>query len=404
MTGQRNDMGTAGSLHGVTVVDCSRVLAGPYAAQMLGDHGADVIKVEPPAGDGTRLWGPADDGVSPYYAGLNRNKRHVSVDLSTEAGRAVLLALLADADVLIENFLPGTMDGWGMGQVWLLERFPRLVYCRITAFGTTGPMAGLPGYDAVIQAYSGLMDLNGEPDGPPVRIPMPVVDLTAGTHAFSGILLALHERHRSGYGQLVDVSLLDSALSLHHPAAANYFATGRQPQRLGSGHPNIAPCDVFEGADGYVYISAGTDRQFAQLCRFLGAPELATDPRFATNADRLRNRDELAEVLSAQMKQVGLTDDAVADLLASGVPASTIRRLSEVLADPQVTQREMALRVGDYDVVGIPVKLSRTPGSVRTPPRPQGADTVATLQRLGLSAELIDTLMKDAAVVGPSVG
>ncbi|BBZ31215.1 CoA transferase (plasmid) [Mycolicibacterium madagascariense] len=394
--------GNGGALAGLRVVDLSRVLAGPYAAQMLGDHGAHVIKVEPPAGDATRQWGEASqDGVTPYYAGLNRNKQHVSVDLSTAAGRAVVLTLLDGADVLIENFLAGTMERWDLAPEWLLEQFPRLVYCRISAFGVTGPMAGLPGYDAVLQAYSGLMHLNGEPGGPPVRIPMPVVDLTTAMLAFSGVLLALNERHVSGCGQLVDVSLLDAALSLQHPAAANYFATGVPPKRLGSGHPNISPCTVLDGGGDYLYVSAGTDRQFAQLCSYLGIANLTQDTRFATNQARLVNDAELRALLSARLEALTITADTAREMISLGIPASLVRPLENVLTDPQVAERDMAPTVGDVTVLGIPVRLSRTPGSVRTPPRSQGADNGAILRDLGLSDDVITSLEHSGTVRAP---
>jgi crotonobetainyl-CoA:carnitine CoA-transferase CaiB-like acyl-CoA transferase len=390
-----------GALADLVVIDLSRVLAGPYAAQMLGDHGADVVKVEPPAGDTTRLWGPGDEeGISPYYAGLNRNKRHLGLDLSSDGGRAVLLALLADADVLIENFLAGTMAKWGLAPEWLLDRFPALVYCRISAFGTSGSMAGLPGYDAVLQAYSGLMHLNGERDGGPIRTPMPIADLTAGLHAFGGILAALHERNRSGRGQLVDISLLDSALSLQHPAAANYFATGRPPRRLGSGHPNIAPCNVFEASDGYVYVAAGTDRQFRTLCDYLGVPELADDPRFVANTDRIANEPALRAALASALDELTVTADTAREMISLGIPASIVRRLEDVLGDPQVVDRDMVPTVGRFRVIGVPVKLSRTPGSVRTPPRAPGADGVTVARQLGLSPEVIDILVRSGALTG----
>lgn len=389
-----------GALHGVTVVDLSRVLAGPYAGQMLGDHGAEVIKVEPPRGDTTRLWGPSDDdAVSPYYAGLNRNKHHLSINLGTDAGRGILLSLLEDADVLIENFLAGTMSRWELDTEQLLERFPRLIYCRISAFGVKGPMAGLPGYDAVVQAYSGLMSLNGEPGRGPVRIPMPVTDLTTGMLAFSGILLALHERHVSGLGQLVDVSLLDSALSLHHPAAANYFTSGVAPQRIGSRHPNIAPCDVFAGPDSDVYVSAGTDEQFERLCEYLGAPEVAADPRFSTNVSRCRHREDLTITLSSLFEQAAVGADSMQEMMSLGIPVSPVRPLESVLVDDHVLQQDMTPTVGSFRVLGVPVKLSRTPGTVRTPPRAQGADSVSILQRLGLSADIIDRLVESGAVL-----
>jgi crotonobetainyl-CoA:carnitine CoA-transferase CaiB-like acyl-CoA transferase len=369
---------TGGALAGVRVVDLSRVLAGPYCAQLLGDHGADVVKVEPVTGDLTRSWGPSrPDGISAYYAGLNRNKRHLAADLGTSEGRDLVLELLADADVLVENFKPGAMTRWGLAPDMLAERFPRLVHCRISAFDPDGPMGGLPGYDAVIQAYTGIMDLNGEPGGPPLRVPMPVVDLTTGLLALSGVLLALHEREESGRGQRVDISLVDGAMSLLHPAAANYFMTGAPPHRLGSAHPNIAPCETFPSPAGEVYVAAGNDRQFAALVSFLGAPELADAPQFRRNADRLVHRHELNAALARLIAALDPDVDLARTLIAEGVPATLVRPLPQVLDAEDVAARGMVTELDGLRMLGVPVRLSRTPGSIRTPPRPLGADQVA---------------------------
>jgi crotonobetainyl-CoA:carnitine CoA-transferase CaiB-like acyl-CoA transferase len=387
-------------LSGVKVIDLSRVLAGPYATQMLGDHGAEVIKIEAPAGDMTRDWGPPfDGGISAYYAGLNRNKQHLGLDLSRSEGQEVLQRLLADADVVIENFKAGTMDKWGLGPERLLEEHPALVYCRITGFGVTGPMGGMPGYDAVVQAYSGIMHMNGEPGRGPIKVAMPVVDLTTGMLAFSGILLALHERTRSGRGQLVDLSLLDSALSLLHPAAANFFMDGKDPARLGTGHPNVAPYETFESESGdQLFVGGGNDRQFAALCRYLGAPDLAVDPRFLSNEDRVRNRTALSAEISTLMAAVDI-DEAAEDMLRSGVPASRVRPLSEVMDDPQVHHREMVVEVGGFRGLGVPIKLGRTPGEIRTPPRLVGEDTVQVLRAHGYSHDDIVALIADGVAV-----
>lgn len=389
-----------GALHGVRVVDLSRVLAGPYCAQMLADHGAEVIKVEPVAGDLTRAWGPTrPDGVSSYYAGLNRNKEHLSADLSTSEGQALVTRLLENADVLVENFKPGVMERWGLAPASLLERFPWLVHCRITAFGTHGPMAGLPGYDAVIQAHTGIMNLNGEPDGGPMRVPMPITDLTAGMLAFSGVLLALHERAASGRGQVVELSLTDSAVSLLHPVAANYFMTGEPPRRLGTGHPNIAPCEVFDSPAGQMYVAAGSDVQFGLLADFLGEPGLAADPRYRTNSDRLAHRHELNAVLSTLVSRLDPDTDIAREMIAKGVPASVVRPIEQVLDDPYLTARGMVTEAGGVRMLGVPVRLSRTPGTVRTPPRAQGADTRAVLARAGLTSTQIEDLITREVVV-----
>jgi crotonobetainyl-CoA:carnitine CoA-transferase CaiB-like acyl-CoA transferase len=387
-----------GALDGITVLDLSRVLAGPYCAQMLGDHGARVVKIEPPDGDMTREWGPPfRNGVSAYYAGLNRNKEHACVDLSTEAGQHLLLRLLETADVVIENFKAGTMDRWGLGPEALVERFPRLVYCRITGFGVDGPMGGLPGYDAVLQAYSGIMSMNGEAGRGPVKVPMPIVDLTTGMLAFSGVLLALNERHRSGRGQLVDLALLDSAVSLLHPAAANYFMNDHVPQRIGTAHPNVAPYETFDGPQGQLFVGGGNDRQFAALCRYLDAPELADDPRFRTNADRLTNRAELSAAISELMTGTDLTG-AAESMLAHGVPASMVRPLDEVVDDPQVRHRRMVVEEGGFRMLGIPLKLDRTPGTVRTPPAVRGGDTEQVLRTAGFDSAEIERLILDGVV------
>ncbi|MEX5637147.1 CaiB/BaiF CoA transferase family protein [Parafrankia sp. FMc2] len=378
MTGLPSDAGggvSAGALAGIRVIDLSRVLAGPYCAQLLGDHGAEVTKLEPVTGDLSRSWGPSRaDGVSAYYAGLNRNKRHLTADLARPEGRDLVWSLLPEADVLVENFKPGTMERWGLGADDLLARFPRLVYCRISAFDDAGPMAGLPGYDAVIQAYTGIMDLNGEPDGQPLRVPMPIADLTTGLLAFAGVLLALQERERSGRGQRVDLSLVDGAMSLLHPAAANYFMTGEPPGRLGSGHPNIAPCDTFHSPAGQLYVAAGSDRQFAVLVGFLGAPELARDPRFRTNADRLAHRDELNAAIARLVASLDPAVDLARALVAEGVPATLVRPLADALDAPDAAVRGMVTELDGLRLLGVPIRLNRTPGSVRTPPRPLGAD------------------------------
>jgi crotonobetainyl-CoA:carnitine CoA-transferase CaiB-like acyl-CoA transferase len=290
-----------GALAGIRVLDLSRVLAGPYCGQMLADHGADVVKVESPAGDDTRSWGPPflDDGTSAYYANLNRDKRNLVLDLSRPAGREILARLLADADVLLENFKAGTLEKWGFDRAHMEEHHPRLVHCRITGFGVDGPLGGLPGYDAILQAYSGLMSVNGEAGGPALRVGVPVVDMVTGILAFSGVLLALRERDRSGLGQLVDLTLLDTAISLLHPHSASWLADGTIGGRTGSAHPTIAPYETFTAADGPFFVSAGNDRQFAGLVDALGEPALAADARFVTNPDRVRNVAELRAVLQA---------------------------------------------------------------------------------------------------------
>jgi len=372
--------GAAGSLAGLRVIDLSRVLAGPYCGQMLADHGADVIKVEPPQGDESRGWGPPfiGPGTSAYYAALNRNKRNVVLDLKAEDGPPRLAGLLADADVLIENFKAGTLARFGFADEVIAERYPRLIHCRVTGYGATGPMAAAPGYDAILQAYAGVMSVNGETDGPPLRVGVPVVDAVTGIYAFSGILLALLERERSGCGQVVDCSLLDTGLSLLHPHSSTWLADGKVPQRAGSAHPTIAPYDVYTASDGPVFIGIGNDRQFRGLCDALDRPELADDARFADNAARLAHRAELDALIGAIV--AGLDRAAVVGRLADrGIAASAIHDVAEALTSAQARHNEMLVELDGYRGVGIPIKLSRTPGSVREAPRAAGADTQSVL-------------------------
>ena len=394
-----DELTPTGSLRGLRVLDLSRVLAGPLCSQMLADHGATVIKVEPPAGDETRTWGPpfVRDNESAYFAALNRNKQNISLDLTNPQGRAVLGDLLADADILIENYKVGTLARWGLDDDTIRTRYPRLIHCRITGFGADGPLGGAPGYDAVVQAYSGLISINGEASGPPLRVGVPIVDMLTGVFAFSGVLLAVIERGQSGRGQLVDCTLLDSAISLLHPHSASWFVTGKDPARSGSAHPSIAPYDVFHVGGQDFFIGAGNDRQFRQLCDELGVAELAQDARFATNPDRVRNIAELRPVLAEALAPRDPEELSVA-LLRRGVPASPVHSITQALTNPQVRQRDMVVSMDGYQGVGIPIKLDRTPGSVRSLPRPLGADTDAVLASIGYVPELITQLVAAGVV------
>ncbi|SEG93963.1 Crotonobetainyl-CoA:carnitine CoA-transferase CaiB [Thermomonospora echinospora] len=389
----------AGILHGLRVLDLSRVLAGPYCAQMLSDHGASVIKVEGPAGDETRGWGPPfhPDGTSAYYHGLNRNKRNLGLDLSTEAGRAVLSRLIAEADVVVENFKTGTMARWGLGYEEVLsERHPHLVYCRISGFGADGPMGRLPGYDAVLQAYGGLMSVNGHPDREPLRVGVPIVDLMAANLAFSGILLALHERRDSGRGQLVDIALLDAVVSILHPHSASWIADGRVPRRTGGAHPVVAPYQVFTTRSGDFFISAANDRQFAALMRVLGRPEVAEDPRFADNAARITHLDELAPLLA---ELIGARDggELAGELIAAGVPASPVNDVGTALREPQVAHRGLFVDTDEYRGVGVPISFGRSPTRRPTAPVARGADTASILAGLGYDESEITRLGSEGA-------
>jgi crotonobetainyl-CoA:carnitine CoA-transferase CaiB-like acyl-CoA transferase len=359
---------SAGPLSGVRVVDLSRVLGGPFCTQILGDYGAEVIKVEPPQGDDTRAWGPpfAEDTAA-YFIGLNRNKRGIVLDLNQQAERDMLLRLLGSADVLVENFKVGTLERWGIGQQDLAERFPRLIHCRISGFGADGPLGGLPGYDAVIQAMSGLMSINGSPDGPPTRIGVPVVDLATGLYAVIGILMALHERAASGRGQFVDAALFDCGVSLLHPHLANYLASGKVPLRTGNAHPNITPYDTYRTGTVDLFVAVGNDAQFRRLCALLGAPAVADDERFATNQSRTSNRDALKVALEHVLARHDGTSLAVG-LNAAGVPAGPVLTLEEMVGHPHTQHREMIVDMPNYRGTASPIKLSRTPATYRLLP------------------------------------
>jgi len=358
----------AGALHGLKVIDLTRVLAGPYCTQILGDHGADVLKVESPQGDETRRWGPPFiDGSAAYFMGINRNKRGMVLDFSQPAARKTLAGLLQGADVLVENFKVGTLERWGFGRNMLEKDYPGLVHCRITGFGDDGPHGGLPGYDAAVQAMAGLMSVNGEPGARPLRAGVPVVDLVTGLNAVIGILLALHERRKSGLGQLVDVSLFDSGLSVLHPHSANYLFTGDLPARTGNAHPNITPYDTFETATGPIFLAVGSDRQFVKLCELLGIPGLADDRRFTTNAQRNQHRKELKHQLETAL--AGFEVDDLADrLIRQGVPCAPVFDLAQALEHPQAQHRNMVWEDTGYRGVGAPVRLSRSPASLRLKP------------------------------------
>jgi crotonobetainyl-CoA:carnitine CoA-transferase CaiB-like acyl-CoA transferase len=366
---------THGALDGLRVLDLSRVFAGPYCTQMLADHGARVIKVEAPSGDDTRSWGPpfADDGMSAYYMGLNRNKKNVSLDLRTPQGVALLEKLLAETDVMVENFKAGTLSRWGLDDEVLRQRYPRLVHCRISGFGDDGPLGGLPGYDAMLQAYCGLMSVNGEADGPPLRVGVPIVDLVTGIMSFAGILLAIQERQISGLGQKVSCSLFDVAISLLHPHSASWLVSGVTPVRTGSAHPTVAPYDVFEASDGPVFVGCGSDTQFRALTKALGVARLGVDARFQTNADRITNLDLLRPLLADALKGMTAREATVA-ALAHGVPASEVNTVDQVLSSEQAIHSGMVQQLGRYRGIGIPIKLGRTPGSVRSPPGTLGQD------------------------------
>lgn len=355
-------------LDGLRVIDLSRVLGGPYCTQILADHGAEVIKVEPPNGDETRAWGPPFEGdTASYFLGVNRNKLGVVLDLSQGSERDKLLGLLESADVLVENFKIGTLERWGLGYETLQARLPRLVHCRVSGFGADGPLGALPGYDAAVQALTGLMSVNGEAGGPPLRIGVPIVDLVTGMNAALGILMALRERETSGRGQFVESTLFDSALSLLHPHTPNWFSSGKEPQRTGNAHPNITPYDMFHTGSVDIFLAVGNNTQFSGLCAALDAPQLVEDPRFSSNKERSAHRLELRTELESRFAS---WDGAqLADMLIRrGVPCAPVLGLGAALRHPHVTHRGMRVEIGAYQGIASPVKLSRTPARYRSVP------------------------------------
>lgn len=356
------------SLSGLRVLDLSRVLGGPYCTQILADHGADVIKVEPPQGDETRGWGPPFLGdTASYFLGVNRNKRGVAVDIASPEGKRKILALLAEADILVENFKTGTMERWGLGYDTLRHDFPRLIHCRVSGFGADGPLGGLPGYDACVQALAGLMSVNGEANQEPLRVGLPVVDMVTGLNAALAIMFALQERQGSGVGQFLDITLFDCALSLMHPHGANYFLSNTVPERTGNAHPNIAPYETFETASGTLFLAVGNDGQFSRLVEQLGYPELAQDARFLSNRDRLVNRGALHDTLANILKRYE-ADTLAKQLMQAGVPAAPVNNLAQILAHPHTEHRQMVWQQGAFQTLASPIKLSRTPASLRLSP------------------------------------
>jgi crotonobetainyl-CoA:carnitine CoA-transferase CaiB-like acyl-CoA transferase len=378
---------TDSALTGLKVVDLSRVLAGPLCTQMLADHGADVIKVEPPSGDETRHLGPPfdDDGRSAYYAALNRGKRSISLDLSKPEAQEVLHRLLADADVLVENFLPGTMERWGLGyEQTLAERYPRLVYCAVSGFGCDGPMGGMPGYDAVLQALCGIMSVNGSPETGATRLGLPLVDHLTGYVAFSSVMLALQARQRTEQGQRVEAVLYDTAISLLLPHASNYLVSGHSPGLLGSAHPNIAPYDKFHALDGELFIGIVNDGQFRRFCSHLHLEDVLTDARFASNALRLQNRDALKariEHAIALYERVPLCSA----LMRGGVPAAPVHTVQEALNHAHSQHRQLVMRDGNYTGLRSPMRLTATPGKSGSAPPAFAQDCESVLVELGFS-------------------
>jgi crotonobetainyl-CoA:carnitine CoA-transferase CaiB-like acyl-CoA transferase len=402
------------SCSGLRILDLSRVLAGPSCTQLLGDLGAEVIKVERPAvGDETRTWGPPfvrdannnETTESGYYLCCNRNKRSIAIDIAKPAGLALIKQLLTSSDVLIENFKVGGMAKYGLSYDELKEEFPSLIYCSITGYGQTGPYSNRPGYDLIAQAMGGLLSMTGEADGLPVKVPVAINDIMTGMYAAVAILAALRHRDKTGKGQHIDLSLLDVQVSWLANQGLNYLTGGNIPRRMGTGHPNCVPYQAFESADGYIIMAANNDTQFDKFCQLVGREDLLDDPRFKTNADRVRNRDTVVPVVQEILKQKPSTY-WVEELPKIAVTCGPINTLDQVFEDPQVLEREMKFSMphsmsgsGDVDLIGSPIKMSRTPVSYRRPPPLLGEHTDAVLEELlGLDEDALKTLRVDGII------
>ncbi len=414
-----------GPLHGLRVFDLTRILAGPTCAQLLGDLGADIIKIERPGqGDDTRKWGPpfvkdgagAETTASAYYLASNRNKRSLTLDISKPAGQALAKRLIAKSDILIENFKAGTLPRYGLGYDDLAADNPELVYCSITGFGQTGPYAPRGGYDYLAQGMGGMMSLTGAPEGEPVKVGIGIADIMCGMYATVAILAALRHRDMGnggsevggggqGGGQYIDLGLLDTQVAWLTYEGLNYLTSGTVPRRAGNQHPNVVPYDVLPAADGTFILAVGNDAQFARFCGFAGAPELAEDPRFATNANRVRNRAALYQMLPGLTAQK-TTQVWLDGLTARGVPCGPVNTLDQVFADPQVLHREMRVslpypgaRGGEIELIGNPIKYSKTPVAYDRPPPRLGQHTEEVLEELlDMKAAEIERL-REAGVI-----
>jgi crotonobetainyl-CoA:carnitine CoA-transferase CaiB-like acyl-CoA transferase len=389
-------------LDGITVLDLTRVLSGPYCTMLLADMGARVIKVEQPGkGDDTRAWGPPFlEGESAYFLSINRNKESVTLDFKHAEGRAVLDRLIAKADVLVENFRPGTLTRLGLDYATVSTQYPRLVYCSISGFGHSGPRSKQPGYDAIMQAEGGLMSITGAADSPPVRLGVAIVDIVSGMFAAYGIAMALLARERTGRGQEVDLAMLDATVALLTYQAGNYFASGKVPVRLGNRHPSIVPYETFSASDGEFVLAVGNDEQWRRFCV---VAELPVDERFTTNRQRVSGYDALRPFVADRLREMP-RHFWIDGLTKAGVPCGSVRNFDELFADPQLDAREMIAMVehatiGPMKALGVPIKLSDTPGAVRTPPPTLGQHTDAVLGRdLGFSADAIAALRRQQVI------
>ena len=393
-----------GALNGIRVLDLSRVLAGPWCGMYLGDMGAEVIKVEPPQGDDTRKWGPPFlESESVYFLGCNRNKKGMVIDLSIKAGKQLLEKLIPKFDVLLENYKLQTLEKWGFDIAWFKKYAPHVVHCSITGYGSKGPQAGLPGYDFILQAESGLMCITGEKNGTPSKYGVAIVDLTTGMMAANSIQSALIARFRTGQGQKVEINLHDTALALLSNVGNSNLATNKESQRYGNGHPTIVPYTTYETADSIVALAVGNDKQFSQLANLLGHPEWLSDQRFQTNSARIKNRDLVDKMISIEAIKYP-TSSLIKLLMNCGIPVGQVKSVHEALNSDQATANSMVTQIdhpliGSYLTLGIPVQLSQTPGEIYKAPPTLGQHTREILKDyLGLDTSEIDSLYLENVV------
>ena len=391
-------------LEGIKVLDLSRALAGPYCTMMLADMGAEVIKIEmPERGDDSRAWGPPFiEGESAYFISVNRNKKSMTLNLKKEKSVEIIHRLIKQSDVLIENFRPGTMEKLSLSYDEVKEINPKIIYCSISGFGQDGPYRLLPGMDQVLQGMGGLMSITGEPDGPPVKVGVAVADIAGGMFAAYGIVVALFNRETGGKGQMIDLSLLDCQVAWLTYRAGSFFASGEIPKPLGSGHPVIVPYQAFKAKDVYVNVAAGNDQLWQKFCKALGLENLMNEQQFATNAMRVKNREEIIEIIGDVICNKK-ADEWLKILTEAGVPCGPIYNMDKIFSDPQVLHREMVKELehptaGKVKVTGIPIKLSNTPGEILTAPPTLGQHTKEILTELGYNNEDIDKMSQEKII------
>ncbi|MCK5011716.1 MAG: CoA transferase [Deltaproteobacteria bacterium] len=394
----------AKALEGIKVLDLSRALAGPYCTMMLADMGAEVIKLEMPGrGDDSRSWGPPFvEGESAYFMSINRNKKSITLNMKSDKSTEIVHKLIKQSDVLVENFRPGAMERLGLGYEQVKAMNPRIIYCSISGFGQDGPYRMLPGFDQVLQGMGGLMSITGELGGPPIKVGVAIADISGGMFASNGILVALYNREKTGKGQMVDVSLLDSQVAWLTYRAGAYFASGEVPQPMGSGHPVIVPYQAFKAKDVFINIAVGNDQLWERFCKAVSLENVMNDPKFATNAKRVENREEIVKIISDLI----VTKDGeewLKILTDAGIPCGPIYTVDKIFADPQVLHREMVKeldhpKAGKVKVTGIPIKLSDTPGEVETAPPVLGQHTQEVLTELGYNDKDLEKLKQEKVI------